>query len=561
MVAGGAGGGWYSDASGGGLYGLAGRPTSYVYYTMVGKAGSQTSGGATPTMDTDCAQSNGTAGGFGYGGTGGKNASSAGWGGGGGGGGGYFGGSGGSGCCNGVFPGGGGSSFISGYAGVNAITSSSSRTLTYNTLHYSNKYFVDGEMQTGVNIGNGKAKITFLSSVKPKRTNKTLDGVRYIKDCINGSNTAYTSNHWVELQAIYNGTNVAKGKTATGTATISNASYITNGDITSSNYADITSGTQCITIDLGQEYDLDEIAVWHYWSDGRTYNNNITYVSNDNSSWIVAINRNEAETSQGKRVSAYDTLLLTISSTNGTLSCKNNTTGLTSTTELSVVQGDSITCTATPDTWYKLSTLKIDSTSYTSGTSFTYNYVESKTITATYTPTDTTAPATPTLTNSSGGNWTTSSVTITASSTDTESGIYKIQYSYDNSTWYEDWNSTSTITNGKKVSGTWSAVRDATVYIRAIDNVGNVSASATTQVRIKEAELTCNCNYRSTYTISTGSWSCSCGSTHTKGYIHYCVCSNGETYSYNDYATYSDGSYIVTHRWVCPIYYSGYTGI
>ena len=296
------------DSSAGGLLGTYGG-----YYAghgdkgQYGKGATQTSGGSAGSNIYE-ATGTASAGSFGIGGA--NNTVSSGIGGGGGGGGYYGGGAGGGtkggGSGNGA---GGGSSFISGYAGVNAITSSTSRTHTYNTLHYSGKYFTDTTMTPATNAGNGKAKITFLSSVKPKRTNKTLDGVRYIKDCINGSNTAYTSNHWVELQAIYNGTNVAKGKTATGTATISNASYITNGDITSSNYADITSGTQCITIDLGQEYDLDEIAVWHYWSDGRTYNNNITYVSNDNSSWIVAINRNEAETSQGKRTNAYiDTL-------------------------------------------------------------------------------------------------------------------------------------------------------------------------------------------------------------------------------------------------------------
>ena len=563
MVAGGAGGGFAPDAAGGGLYGLPGYSTSYTYYTMVGKAGSQTSGGATPEKDSDCAQTNGTAGGFGYGGTGGKSsASSSDTGGGGGGGGGYFGGSGGSGLCNGTFPGGGGSAFISGYAGVNAITSSSSRTLTYNTLHYSNKYFIDGKMQTGINSGNGKAKITYISANQPARTNKALDKVRYIKDCTNGS-TANTSNHWVELQAIYNGENVAKGKIATGTGALTDASYITNGDLTSSSYAEIKSGTQCIIIDLGQEYDLDEIAVWHYYTDERTYNNNITYVSSDNETWNAVINKEEKETSEGKRVTAFESLLLTISSgENGSLSCTNNTTGITSSTSLTVNKGESITCTGTPNSWYQVSSLKIDDDSYTSGTAFTYNYDYNKTIKATFEKKDTTPPTTPVLTNSSNEEWTTGPVTITATSTDTESGVKTFQYSYDNSTWY-NWNDgdLEDITDGKKGTGVWSAVRDATVYIRAIDNVGNISEPATTKVRIKEATLSCDCAYRSSYTVSTGgSWKCSAGHTHTTGYIHYCVCSDGNTYKYTDYATYPDGSYIVTYRWVCPTW-NNYTAI
>ncbi|MDD3187746.1 MAG: glycine rich domain-containing protein [Bacilli bacterium] len=222
---------------------------------------------------------------------------------------------------NGYYPGGGancidgaggGSSFISGYAGVNAITSSSSLTPTYNTIHYSGKYFIDGYMESSVNAGNGYAKITYLSSTKSARNNTNLDNVRYIKDCING-NDVNSSNHWVELQAIKDGINVAKNTVVTsdgaivtsyGTGTLDT---IVDGDITSVNYSDLgANGLTCITVDLGKEYDLDEIAVWHYWAIGMIYNNNVTYVSDDNISWTEVINNgNQAETPNGKRVSAY----------------------------------------------------------------------------------------------------------------------------------------------------------------------------------------------------------------------------------------------------------------
>lgn len=173
--------------------------------------------------------------------------------------------------------------------------------------------------------------------VKPKRINAKLDNVRYIKDCTNG-NSINTANHWVELQAIMNGQNIAKNILATGIT--NNTSYpitnITNGDLTYQNFAE--GGTsKCITVDLGKEYNLDEIAVWHYWSDGRTYNDNITYVSSDNTTWTTAINRIEGETSQGKRVNAYSYKNLLL---NGSLiSNKVNGWSTSSTTTTNTVNG------------------------------------------------------------------------------------------------------------------------------------------------------------------------------------------------------------------------------
>ncbi len=156
----------------------------------------------------------------------------------------------------------------------------------------------------------GNIKLVGSSASCQQRTNAKLDNVRYIKSCVNGS-TLSVNNHWVELQAIYNGTNVAYGKTPTGT-TSENPTYpysrITDGDTTTTNYAQAgTSGFQCITIDLTQSYDLDEIALWRYYGDARTYYSNNTYVSSDNSTWIPVLVDSTAESSQGKKVTAYDT--------------------------------------------------------------------------------------------------------------------------------------------------------------------------------------------------------------------------------------------------------------
>lgn len=135
--------------------------------------------------------------------------------------------------------------------------------------------------------------------------NKNLK-VRYIRDWLNGS-TANSGNHWVELKVMSGKINRASGKTPTSNQTLSNGTRITDG-ITTSGGSDYASGTdstnQYIQIDLGQVYeDLDYIQVWHYWSDGRTYNGTKTQVSEDGTNWVTlfdsAISGKYKETSSG----------------------------------------------------------------------------------------------------------------------------------------------------------------------------------------------------------------------------------------------------------------------
>ena len=202
--------------------------------------------------------------------------------------------------------GGGGSSFISGYAGVNAVTSDTTLMHSRNTLHYSGKYFQNGNMIAGVNAGNGQATIKFIGTEIIKKIDQ-LNNVRYIKDCING-NTVDSTNYWVELQAIQNGNNVAKGKYVTSTDRNStNLPRITDGDITTSLYATAGSGKQCIVVDLNEPRNLDEIAVWHYYEDRRSYKDRSISVSADNKNWIILTSGTigETETPTGIRLNAY----------------------------------------------------------------------------------------------------------------------------------------------------------------------------------------------------------------------------------------------------------------
>lgn len=104
---------------------------------------------------------------------------------------------------------------------------------------------------------------------------------RYVRDYINGS-SANASNHWVEIQVFdKDNNNIALGKPVIGSTAVADGlrpySWVTNGDLTSANWtATALSGLQYVEIDLGAEYEIASIKVWHYYADGRTYNNSKT---------------------------------------------------------------------------------------------------------------------------------------------------------------------------------------------------------------------------------------------------------------------------------------------
>ena len=294
MVAGGGGGlDYYADPAGSsylyGLDGTIGRYDSSYTYPSIAKGATQTSGNA-----------------FGVGGNA-SNARTTG----GGGGGGYYGGSAGGGEYAASGSGAGGSSYISGYAGVNSVKEMTTITHTNDTLHYSGKYFLGGTIIPNYNSDNGYVRINYEG--KEIKQYNNLDNIQYIKDCIS-YNTVNSKNHWVELQAIKDGKNVAKGKTVTGTQTEASTTFVYSNIVDGTIYATMNSEygepstsakNQCITVDLGSSYDLDEIAVWHYFGDKRMYNDNVTSISSDNKNWTEVINKDTYETSNGKRINRY----------------------------------------------------------------------------------------------------------------------------------------------------------------------------------------------------------------------------------------------------------------
>lgn len=130
---------------------------------------------------------------------------------------------------------------------------------------------------------NAVEKMTLTVERPIQRPAKKM--IRYIRDSIAG-NSVNGSNHWVEIKALMLVGNeyvdIARGKTVTISFTPSPSPHddpqiVVDGNTTTEqNYlgqpANNTIGA--VTVDLGSEYPVDYIQVWHYWQDGRSYKNN-----------------------------------------------------------------------------------------------------------------------------------------------------------------------------------------------------------------------------------------------------------------------------------------------
>lgn len=118
-------------------------------------------------------------------------------------------------------------------------------------------------------------------TLEPKVTRPKPVMVRYIKNTLNG-NTRNNSNHLVELQALQlvgnDLFNIAQGKTFGGTVNLENPGVASNNIADTNSFTSFGDGRQSIWVDLGKEYPIDYVKVWHYFADGRAYNENVLSV-------------------------------------------------------------------------------------------------------------------------------------------------------------------------------------------------------------------------------------------------------------------------------------------
>jgi hypothetical protein len=97
------------------------------------------------------------------------------------------------------------------------------------------------------------------------------------------------------------GTNVALGRPVSGSTTISNAFRINDGDKNTANYAGIDLGPRWVQIDLGQNYSLNRVRLWHYFGDGRSYRDVIVQLSTSaDFSTRTTVFNNDADNSAGQ---------------------------------------------------------------------------------------------------------------------------------------------------------------------------------------------------------------------------------------------------------------------
>ena len=146
-----------------------------------------------------------------------------------------------------------------------------------------------------------------MSSYLPKK-------YRYIRCHINW-NSINSSNHFLELEAYYNWTNVARWKTVTIVAWSMYPSSprqpvaFTDGDKNTNNYVDLawnTSTWGTLQVDLWSAYELSHLILWHYFGDTRYYKDNIVTASKDWTKRDTLFNSNVSwtynESSSWKRI-------------------------------------------------------------------------------------------------------------------------------------------------------------------------------------------------------------------------------------------------------------------
>ncbi|PEU16775.1 MULTISPECIES: hypothetical protein [unclassified Bacillus (in: firmicutes)] len=132
--------------------------------------------------------------------------------------------------------------------------------------------------------------------------------VRYIRDWLNG-NTVDSLNHWIEIQA-YDKFNDNKALNKPVSSNVdfpigSPLTKITDGNLDLANAISPSSTGLCyVQVDLGNQYDIEEIKVWHSFADDRLYHESKLEISDDGKNWYTvhdsSFDGEYIETSQGK---------------------------------------------------------------------------------------------------------------------------------------------------------------------------------------------------------------------------------------------------------------------
>ena len=98
--------------------------------------------------------------------------------------------------------------------------------------------------------------------------------------------------------------NIAAGKLPTSSVAFTSLARVTDGDKNTNNYADsyTNSGLQWIQIDLGANYNVSSIKLWHYFGDTRKYRDVVVQLSNDPAfaTGVTTVYNNDTNNSAGR---------------------------------------------------------------------------------------------------------------------------------------------------------------------------------------------------------------------------------------------------------------------
>lgn len=138
---------------------------------------------------------------------------------------------------------------------------------SYNNAEiFDNRYFLNMKYEKNIENTTAKASIKYIETI---RKNKTLNQVRYIKDCISGNNINNT-NEWTEIIAIVKGENVALNKTIKIYDKNNNEIESNNNIVDGKLNTNITNG-MCVVVDLGRTYNIDYLYSYHSMNDDKRY--------------------------------------------------------------------------------------------------------------------------------------------------------------------------------------------------------------------------------------------------------------------------------------------------
>lgn len=102
--------------------------------------------------------------------------------------------------------------------------------------------------------------------------------------------------------------NRAAGKLPTSSVAFTSLARVTDGDKNTNNYADslTNSGLQWIQIDLGANYNVSSIKLWHYFGDTRKYRDVVVQLSNDPAfaTGVTTVYNNDTNNSAGRGTGA-----------------------------------------------------------------------------------------------------------------------------------------------------------------------------------------------------------------------------------------------------------------